>query len=60
MAPDTQAVSDARLTDNVKVITSAGISAGIDMSLYVIGRLLGREAADSTAACMEYREYSGV
>ena len=60
MAPDTHVVSDARFIDNGKVITSAGISAGIDMSLYVIGRLLGRETADRTAAYMEYRQYSGI
>jgi transcriptional regulator GlxA family with amidase domain len=41
--------------DNGKVITSAGISAGIDMSLHVIERFFGKETADATAAYMEYR-----
>jgi transcriptional regulator GlxA family with amidase domain len=36
------------------VITSAGISAGIDMSLYVVARLHGVEQARWTAAHMEY------
>lgn len=45
---------DERWVDNGKVITSAGISAGIDMSLYVIGRLLGKEVADETARYMQY------
>ncbi len=40
--------------DNGKVITSAGISAGIDMSYHVIARFLGMEAAIKTAAYMEY------
>jgi transcriptional regulator GlxA family with amidase domain len=43
-----------RFVDNGTVITSAGISAGIDMSLYTIGKLLGKEAADETAKYMQY------
>ena len=43
-----------RYVDNGKIITSAGISAGIDMSLYVVGRLLGKEVADETARYMQY------
>ena len=45
---------DRRFVDNGKVITSAGIAAGIDMSLYVVERLLGREVASATARHMEY------
>jgi transcriptional regulator GlxA family with amidase domain len=41
--------------DNGRIITSAGISAGIDMSLHVIERLFGRGVADATAEYMEYR-----
>lgn len=44
-----------RFIDNGRVITSAGISAGIDMSLYVVGRLLGSEQAMETARYMEYQ-----
>lgn len=55
MAPDTEVARDVRFIDNGKVVTAAGISAGIDMSLYVIERILGRDAADRTAAYMEYR-----
>lgn len=54
MAPNTEVVRDARFVDNGKVMTSAGISAGIDMSLYVIEALYGKATADSTAAYMEY------
>ena len=32
----------------------AGISAGVDMLLYVVGRLLGKDAADETARYMQY------
>ncbi len=43
-----------RFVDNGKVITSAGISAGIDMSLYVVARLHGAAQAQWTADHMEY------
>jgi len=55
IAPDTEIVRDVRFIDTGKVITSAGISAGIDMSLYVIEMLFGKEAAQHTAEYMEYR-----
>jgi transcriptional regulator GlxA family with amidase domain len=43
-----------RFVDNGTVITSAGISAGIDMSLYTVGKLFGKEVADETAKYMQY------
>jgi len=43
-----------RWADNGDIITSAGVSAGIDMSLYVVAQLLGDEMADATAKYMEY------
>jgi transcriptional regulator GlxA family with amidase domain len=36
------------------IITSAGISAGIDMALYVVGELLGPDVSADTARYMEY------
>jgi len=36
------------------IVTSAGISAGIDMALYVVGELLGPEVSEDTARYMEY------
>jgi transcriptional regulator GlxA family with amidase domain len=36
------------------VIVSAGVSAGIDMSLHVVERLLGGDLAAETASYMEY------
>lgn len=47
-------VENARYIDNGKIILSAGVSAGIDMSLYVVGKLLGIERAVNTAQLMEY------
>lgn len=53
-APRTTVETDKRFVDNGNVITAAGISAGIDMSLHVVARLLGRAQALETAHYMEY------
>lgn len=55
ISPSTVVVKDQRFIDNGKIVTSAGISAGIDMSLYIIERLFGFEVVDKTADYMEYR-----
>lgn len=47
-------LEDVRFVDNGKILLSAGVSAGIDMSLYVIGKLLGKKRATETAKLMEY------
>lgn len=49
-----QVYPEARIADNGDVVLSAGISAGIDMSLYVVAELLGLERAKETAKYMEY------
>jgi transcriptional regulator GlxA family with amidase domain len=54
LAPNTRLCPGERFVDNGQVITSAGISAGIDMSLYAVARLHGVEQARWTAAHMEY------
>jgi transcriptional regulator GlxA family with amidase domain len=53
-APRATVRDDQRYIDNGRVITSAGIAAGIDMSLYVVDKLLGPAAAQATARHMEY------
>jgi transcriptional regulator GlxA family with amidase domain len=54
VAPRTMVHADRRFVDNGRVVCSAGIAAGIDMSLHVVGRLLGQGVADKTAEQMEY------
>lgn len=54
-APNTEVVETERWIDNGKILTAAGISAGIDCSLHVVERLLGAAVADQTARYMEYR-----
>ena len=52
--PAIEMVADARVVDQGHIITSAGISAGIDMSLHVVSRLHGIKAAEWAARRMEY------
>ncbi|MDH3732377.1 MAG: DJ-1/PfpI family protein [Gemmatimonadota bacterium] len=45
---------EARVVED-DIVTSAGVSAGIDMALTVVERLHGRAVAEETARYMEYR-----
>lgn len=54
MFPDLDVQSDVRWIDNGKVVTSAGISAGIDMSLHLVSRLAGIDLARRTARQMDF------
>ena len=54
LAPQTTVIRGVRYVDNGKVITSAGVQAGMDMSLHVVARLLGEDVARETAHYIEY------
>lgn len=54
LLPDATVVEGVRWVDAGHIVTSAGISAGITMSLHVVARLLGPEVARQTARTMEY------
>jgi transcriptional regulator GlxA family with amidase domain len=43
-----------RVVEDGKVITAAGVSAGIDMALHLVGRELGPEAAQAVQLAIEY------
>jgi transcriptional regulator GlxA family with amidase domain len=47
--PDLRVRPDRRWVDNGRFVTSAGIAAGIDMSLHLVGRLTDTELARRTA-----------
>jgi transcriptional regulator GlxA family with amidase domain len=53
--PDTTVHDSVRWIDDGPVVTSAGISAGIDMSLYLVSRLHSADLAEKTARQMDYR-----
>ena len=55
--PGVEVRERVRFVDDGRVITSAGVSAGIDMALHVVGRLLGEDVARATARRMEYESY---
>lgn len=45
---------EVKFVDENSVITSGGISAGINMSFYIVNKLLGETVAETTARRMEY------
>ena len=53
-SPSTNVLRGARFVDSGHIVTSAGISAGIDASLHVVAKLLGHAVAAETAEYMEY------
>jgi transcriptional regulator GlxA family with amidase domain len=55
--PKTKVLSNVRFVDNGKVITTAGISAGIDGALHLVSKLKGEDLAKSTAFYMEYDKW---
>ncbi len=54
MFPDIPVRDDRRWVDAGTIVTSAGISAGLDMSLHLVARLEGEELAVRTARQMDY------
>jgi transcriptional regulator GlxA family with amidase domain len=54
MFPAVKVMEGSRWVDEGTVVTSAGISAGIDMSLHLVERFAGRELSLLTARQMDY------
>jgi transcriptional regulator GlxA family with amidase domain len=46
--------AEERVVDEGRLVTSAGVSAGIDMALHIVSRLFGNDVAAATARDMEY------
>ena len=53
-APDATVLSDARYVSDGNLVTAAGVSAGIDMALWLTGQIWGIEAARTAQRLMEY------
>lgn len=53
--PKVKVVRDRRYTDNGHILTSGGLSAGIDGALHLVERVYGRVRAEETARDIEYR-----
>ena len=59
IAPRAEVRGGVRYADAGKLLSSAGISAGIDMALHALERLHGREVAAQTARFLEYDYWEG-
>ncbi|MFF6911159.1 DJ-1/PfpI family protein [Streptomyces sp. NPDC012466] len=51
---DVTVVRDARYVVDGNLVTSQGVSAGIDSALWLVGRLHGREHARDVRRCVQY------
>ncbi|MFE7899400.1 DJ-1/PfpI family protein [Streptomyces sp. NPDC057424] len=51
---DVTVVRDARFVVDGRLVTSQGVSAGIDSALWLVGRLHGREHARAVRRCIQY------
>jgi transcriptional regulator GlxA family with amidase domain len=51
---DTQVLADVRYVRDGNLVTAAGVSAGIDMALWLCGQLWGAETARRTQRLMQY------
>jgi transcriptional regulator GlxA family with amidase domain len=54
-APKTEVREGVPFVEQGRIITSAGISAGIEMSLHIVARLAGEGLAKRTARQMDYK-----
>lgn len=52
--PDIEVLKEVRFVDENHIITSAGISSGITMSLYLVSKLISKILAEKTALQMDY------
>lgn len=55
--PNSKVLRDTRFVDNGAVLTTAGVSAGIDGALHLVARIKGLDHAKGTAEYMEYDKW---
>ncbi|MDR3024951.1 DJ-1/PfpI family protein [Chryseobacterium sp.] len=53
--PEAHVLRNVRYVDQEQLITTAGITAGIDAALYLIGKHLGQETVDTIVKIFEYQ-----
>ena len=49
-----------RIVQSGKIVTAAGVSAGIDLGLWLAGEIVGRECAEAIQLTIEYDPHSAV
>jgi len=52
--PEIKVIRGVKYVDQYPIITSGGISAGINMSFYIVKKILGQDVEKNTAKRMEY------
>lgn len=57
LAPSAKLKKEKRFTDNGNVMTAGGITAGIDLSLYIVEKLFGQSTAKKVQVYMEYGDW---
>lgn len=55
--PKAKVLQNVRYVDNGRVLTTAGISAGIDGALHLVAKLRGKKVAEAIAKQIEYDKY---
>lgn len=56
--PSAEVLEHTRFVDNGNILTTAGVSAGIDGALHMVARIKGVEVAKATAHYMEYDKWN--
>ncbi|MED3550186.1 DJ-1/PfpI family protein [Cytobacillus praedii] len=54
--PDIKVISDVKFVDEGNIITSAGVSSGINMALYIVSKLFDKEIAIRTSNTIEFQD----
>ncbi|MFB4166845.1 DJ-1/PfpI family protein [Virgibacillus sp. JSM 102003] len=52
--PDIQVLSDRKVVQDGNIISSGGVSSGINMALYLVEQILGESTANRTAKTIEF------
>lgn len=52
--PEIQVVSESKVIHDSNLITSEGVSSGINMALYLVEQIMGKSVAKRTAKTIEF------
>ncbi|MEH7378917.1 DJ-1/PfpI family protein [Bacillus sp. JJ1533] len=52
--PKIEVVSDSKVVQDGNIVSSGGVSSGINMALYLVEQIIGKSAAERTAKTIEF------
>ena len=52
--PDIRVVSDSKVVHDSNLISSGGVSSGINMALYLVEQIMGKSTAERTVKTIEF------